>query len=228
LRLWGSITEAVFFVIINANCDSGLPQGYTKSLERRVCNLENFIRTSTVLSPMPRKEFDVILQGMEEPEGSEDLDIYLSRLVTTTDSQGRNDRSQCDDTWLPSTIDVTLPGDENLVEPTGLVSVNKNSVISYVGVTSGIHLVTQCEKIDSEVWYQCCSLRSLTTGALILCCTLDNRTHRNGRRIEMSTTLFRSCHQFTLNGRYSISFSPTRIPILCFFLETLLKTFRHA
>jgi len=172
---------------------------------------------------MPRKEFDVILQGMEEPEGSEDLDIYLSRLVTTTDSQGRNDRSQCDDTRLPSTIDVTSPGDENLVEPTGLVSVNKNSVISYVGVTSGIHLVTQCEKIDSEVWYQCCSLRSLTTGALILCCTLDNRTHRNGQPIETSKTLLRFLPPFHVQRKVFDRFFAATNPYLMFLSQDLLE-----
>ena len=219
-------------MIINANFDSGLPQGYTKLLERRVRQLENFIRTSTALSPIPPSEFEVILQGIEESERSEDLQMYLSQLVTTREFQGKEDVSQCGGIRLPSppssAIDVMSPGDENLVEPTGLVSVNENSVISYVGVTSGIHLVTQCEKIDTEVWYRYSSMGCLMTGALILCCTRDNRTHRNGRPIEMSTTLFPSYHHSTFNGRYSINFLPTRIPILCFFLEISLKTFRHA
>jgi hypothetical protein len=164
LRLRGSTTEAVDSVIINANGDSGLPQGYTKLLERRVRQLENFIRTSTALSPISPSEFEVILQGMEESECSEDLQMYLSQLVTRKECQGRDDASQCGGTRLPSppssAIDVMSPqGDDKLVEPTGLVSVNENSVISYVGVTSGIHLVTQCEKIDTEVWYRYCSMR---------------------------------------------------------------------
>jgi hypothetical protein len=104
---------------------------------------------------MVHDEFEVIVNEIKESEYTPDLDTYLRQLVTTTDRE-ESAGSQCVGSLLPSPqySDVDLPlSDGNLIEPTGLVSVNENSVISHVGVTSGIHLVTQCERIDNEIWY---------------------------------------------------------------------------
>lgn len=101
---------------------------------------------------MVHDEFEVIVNEIKESEYTPDLDTYLRQLVTTTDRE-ESAGSQCVGSLLPSPqySDVDLP--LSLIEPTGLLSVNENSVISHVGVTSGIHLVTQCERIDNEIWY---------------------------------------------------------------------------
>lgn len=101
---------------------------------------------------MLHNEFQVIVNEIEESEYTPDLDTYLRQLVTTTERE-ESAGSQCVGSLLPGPDVDLLLSDGNLIEPTGLVSVNENSVISHVGVTSGIHLVTQCERIDNEIWY---------------------------------------------------------------------------
>lgn len=140
----------------HANWDSGLPPGYTKSLERRVRQLENFIKMSTADSPIPRNQFDVILERIQqESEGSQDLDRYISPLVMTTEETSPGTySSRYNETLSPSPSNSARSlSDEYFDEPRGLLSVNENSVISHVRVTSGIHFVMECEKIDREVWY---------------------------------------------------------------------------
>lgn len=115
--------------------------------------LENFIKKSTTESPIPRNQFDVILEDIRESEASQNLDSYLSPLVTTTEASVGTDSWRFNETWFPCPPTSRSLVDKYLIEPTGLLSVNGNSVISHVGVTSGIHLVTECEKIDRELWY---------------------------------------------------------------------------
>ena len=126
-------------------------------MEQRVRQLEHFIKKSTALSPIDQEVFTAILNDIEDPETSQDLDTYLSQHVTIL-VRDEKVESECRDSLIPSpsssAVNILSPGSDILIEPTGLVSVNENSVISHVGVTSGIHLVTQCERIDNEIWYR--------------------------------------------------------------------------
>jgi len=135
----------------------GLPPGYTKSLERKVSRLESILNGLANLSLTPQQiealKGHVLSQwqGKDGVEMSNTLQKYLppavdnfsTNVVATTESLAN----------LPSPPTSVDGGNPPETTPNGLLSVNENSVITHVGVTNGLHLITPCEIVDQEIWY---------------------------------------------------------------------------
>jgi len=137
----------------------GLPPGYTKSLERKVDRLETILQSLSSLSLTPQ-QYEVITetalgqhQGTDRKEIGKMLQKYLPPAVDNPSPCEARVVAPLDLMGLPSP--PTSVNDCGIPEssPNGLLSVNENSVITHMGVTNGLHLVTPCEIIDHEIWY---------------------------------------------------------------------------
>lgn len=100
-------------------------------------------------------------QGKYDEELSSTLQKYLPPAM---DNRSTNVAATADfPANLPSPPTSVNGGHPPDNTPNGLLSVNENSVITHVGVTNGLHLVTPCEIVDHEIWYRM-SVFHLTLG----------------------------------------------------------------
>jgi hypothetical protein len=138
----------------------GLPPGYTKSLERKISRLESILDSLASL-PLTLQQIETMKehvlsqpQAKYDEELSNTLQKYLPPMV---DNRSTNVAVTADfPANLPSPPTSVNGGNPPDNSPNGLLSVNENSVITHVGVTNGLHLITPCEIVDHEIWYGVC------------------------------------------------------------------------
>jgi hypothetical protein len=136
----------------------GLPPGYTKSLERKILRLESILDGIASL-PLTAQQIEALKEkvlsqtpGKHDEELSNTLEKYIAPVV---DNRSTNAAATSDfPAHLPSPPNSVNGGNPLENTPNGLLSVNENSVITHVGVTNGLHLVTPCEIVDHEIWYE--------------------------------------------------------------------------